>query len=515
MVHRISPYRIAKRARIAARQALPDHHFAQLGISRERLLAFEQQFQGTIVTPNDPNYEQDRQESNPAFQAFPKLICYCVVENDVALSLEMAAEQQLAIAVRSGGHSTAGYSVNNGLVIDLSQMNCVTVNETDATVTAQPGCDFDTFNAALDSTGLHVPTGACGHVCVGGFVQGGGYGYTSRMFGIQCDSVKEMRVMLADGGIVVANASQNQDLLWAMCGGTGGNFGVLLSVTYALYPLPSVWAYAISWQIADAAAVLQMQQAQFTRSGAPPQLGYMMNVGFDPNNNPVALMQGMYCGDEAGGMAALQPLLQLGSAHLVASNSGAYGAMDQWLDNNPYPMPNPPDGWLEDKVSGYVSQPLSVADWQNVVNQFFKYVPNTNAVMYTEPYGGAILNFPAGGNAFVHRQVDANVVVETFWSGNGVGSSEQWILNLQENLFFIGAEVYQNYPRANYNFREAYFGVAFGELLRVKQKYDPNRVFVYQQCISPYPTGAEQPRSLAAAPRRFPDAPIVYARRPR
>jgi hypothetical protein len=516
LAHRISPYRIVKRQRIAARQAMPDQYFANLGITRARLLAFEQQLQGTMVTPGDADYDKDRQLSNPAFQAFPKMICYCVVENDVALCLQIATDYQFWIAIRSGGHSTAGYSVNSGLVIDLSQMNGIVLNDSETTVTVQAGCDFDTFNAALDPTGMHVPTGACGNVCIGGFVQGGGYGYTSRMFGIQCDNVLAMRVMLANGNIVTADVNQNQDLLWAMCGGTGGNFGVLLSVTYALSALPSVWAYAISWPVADAAAVLQMQQALFARSGAPPQLGYMMNIGFDPNGNPAALMQGMYCGDAAGGMAALQPLLNLGNAQLVANNSGAYGAMDQWLDSHPYSMPNNPPGSREDKVSGYLSAPLSVAGWQNVVDQFFNNVPSAAAIMYTEPYGGAIMSPPAGGNAFVHRQVDMNVVFETFWTGDDSAPSEQWLQNLQDQFPFIGDEVYQNYPRSSYtNYRYAYFGDAFRELRMIKMKYDPNGVFTYQQVIQDYPPGAElDPRARAAGPRRFADTPIVYTRPP-
>ena len=79
-------------------------------------------------------------------------------------------------------------------------------------------------------------------MCVAGFVQGGGYGYTSRTFGIQSDKAAAFRVALASGTVVTANERENADLFWALRGGTGGNFGVVLQVSYHMVRLPSVWA---------------------------------------------------------------------------------------------------------------------------------------------------------------------------------------------------------------------------------------------------------------------------------
>jgi hypothetical protein len=237
MAHRKSPRRIAKAAKIAALTATGAHDAAEL----------EAAIAGTIVVPGEHEYERDRQESNPAFQAYPRMIVYCEVPTDVRFAIAYARNAGWQIAIRSGGHSTAGYSVNDGLVIDISRISYVSVDSAAKVALVGAGTDFDTLNAALDGTGLHVPTGACGNVCVAGYMMGGGFGYTSRMYGMNCDNVVAVSVMLADGSIVVANATVNPDLFWAIRGGTGGNFGVLLEVTYGLHDLASVWARAIQW----------------------------------------------------------------------------------------------------------------------------------------------------------------------------------------------------------------------------------------------------------------------------
>ena len=516
MAHRKSPRRIAKLARIGALHKAPPHVFTKLGLPRAALVRLEEKIVGRVVVPGMADYDASRQESNPAFQAFPQIIVYCVVPGDVEACLALSVNYGLWIAVRSGGHSTGGYSVNSGIVIDVSKFQNIAVDSAAMTVTVGPGIDFDVMNGMLDGYALHVPSGACGAVCVGGFMQGGGFGYTSRNYGINCDCVTDVGVMLWDGSMVHANASQNEDLFWAVRGGTGGNFGILLEVTYALQPLPSVWAFAIQWDISQAAAVFYELQQNYTVSGAPQALGYMMNVGHTAGS-PVALIQGMYCGSAADGRQAVASLMAIPTAQLLVDQTGLYGAMDKYLDSHPYSLPDPPDGVKEDKITGYIAQPLSVAQWQTIVDQFLQ-SQSQWSVMYTESYGGAINAFPIDGNAFIHRTAVANLVIDAFWTDDaGRLAAEVWLADFTAVLEpFVSGEIYQNYPRRSYErFRENYWGVAFDTLLEVKQKYDPNNLFHYQQSISPWPEGMA--RKTPSEPRvpGFAKSAIVYERGPR
>lgn len=491
MAHRKSPARIAKDARIAhfqslaTRQAAPNAPGATL--TWEAVAALEAKLVGRIVLPSSPDYNAARQESNPAFQAYPEIIVYCACEHDVLECLAVARTYNVWVAVRCGGHSTAGYSVNSGMVVDLSDLKGVVLDPPRERVHVLPGTDFDHFNGAMNHTGWHVPTGACGSVCVGGFVQGGGYGYTSRAFGIQSDLVESFRVALANGSIVTASAHENPGLYWAMRGGTGGNFGVLLQVTYRMHRLDQVWAWAISWDAAHAAEVLTTMQTHYMKTGAPDALGYMMNLGYQ-NNTPVYMVQGMFCGTRDEGMKAIARLMAIPSAKLLVDKTGTYPDMNIWLEDHPYTLPdNLPDGVAETKACGYISTPLSTSDWQRIID-YFKTSPNPWSLAYLEPYGGAINRYPVADSAFIHRHVDADLVVDVFWTNDTERAQmEAWLdgfMNLVKP--FLNGHVYQNYPDARLqDFAHAYWGPAYPQLQQIKAQYDPENFFHFQQSIQP------------------------------
>lgn len=490
MAHRKSDRRIAKARRIAHWRERSANHTPDPSskLSWTALADLETSLAGRVVLPGDPDYNEARQESNPAFQSYPQVIVYCASERDVLLCLAFARTTGLWVAVRCGGHSTAGYSVNDGMVIDLSELHSVVLDEANATVHVGAGTDFDRFNAAMDGTGWHVPTGACGSVCVGGFVQGGGYGYTSRAFGIQCDKAANFRIALADGRIVNANDRENPDLFWALRGGTGGNFGIVLQVSYRMVRLDQVWAFAVSWDAAHAAEVLELMQQRFMKTGAPDQLGYMMNLGY-VGGAPVYMVQGMYCGSRDEGLAAIAAWLEVPSAQLLVDRMGTYPQMDIYLEDHPYSLPdNLPDGAAETKASGYIDRPLTRAQWQSIVD-YFQTSPNGWTLAYLEPYGGAINRMPVGDTAFIHRHVDTDLVVDVFWTNDQERQQmDAWLEGFMQLLRpMMNGHVYQNYPDARLaDFRHAYFGLAFDRLLEVKKRYDPDNFFHYQQSIRPW-----------------------------
>jgi len=505
-------------------------------IPRERLKAAQAAIQGYFVLPGDPAYDTDRKLSNPVFNAYPTVIIYCEVESDVAIALELARGQKLPFTVRSGGHCTAGFSAGPGALIDVSNLNDATVDAAQAIATAGTGCQFKKFDAVLASYGLHVPGGECEDVCIGGFMQGGGYGFTSVTYGMNCDNVIDFRMMLADGQIITASESVNTDLWWAVRGGTGGNFGVLLSVRYRLVPLGDVFGWALIWPLQtesdfeNATGAMMTLQSNYMLANLQPALNIQVSLCFQPGTQagappgtplqPYLMVRGLYVGSEADGQAAIQMLCDLPGAILQWSKTDSFFVLNDELLSVPYSMPCfPPEvtSWpCEDKASRYVSRPLAASEWRGLLNCFVS-SPNTWSYFYMEFYGGAINAYPQGENAFVHRNAAFNAVLDVFWLDEaGRPVAEDFLLGWMDYMAPMwNGEIYQNYPRLDepaYGAR--YWADAQADLFAVKTKYDPSHSFTFAQEIRQPLLPQAQTGASAQASSRVKQAlglPIVYA----
>ncbi|MBK7606896.1 MAG: FAD-binding oxidoreductase [Saprospiraceae bacterium] len=297
-------------------------------LSIDQLISLEQSITGKLVFPWNPDYEQDRKDFNDVYPACPVVIVYAVCFDDLRECLKIAQDNGLQFTIRSGGHSLAGYSVCDGMVIDMSMMKHVHVDVTSQTLTVDAGAAFGDIFPILEQYGLHMPGGGCPTVCVAGYMQGGGYGLTSRAFGMNCDCVLEVMVMLADGRIVKANQNLNSDLFWAVRGGTGGNFGILLNIKYQLVPLGLIWGIKITWNIdpspGDAAQALYLIQEQYLTDNAFANLGIETILATDTDGKKKVFFCAVWIGDEAGFDMALAPLLDVPGAQVVFKIQGKY-----------------------------------------------------------------------------------------------------------------------------------------------------------------------------------------------
>jgi FAD/FMN-containing dehydrogenase len=496
MAHRKSRTLVTKEAKIQSWSKLPDKAFEKSKITRETAIRLENATQFKLVWRWDASYDKDRQEFDPAFQEYPILIGYPQTAWDIAILLDFsrdAGPDHLPVVCRSGGHSTAGYSVvTDGIVIDMSLFDSVTVDAVSKRATVGPGVSFETLNKALDQYGLHVPGGECEDVCIGGYMQGGGYGFTSREFGMNCDNVERFTMLTYDSlgaHVVTASPTVNPRLFWAARGGTGNNFGVLLDVTYRLQTLGTLWGFGIKWtNLQDAPAALLAMQNGYMKVGASPKLGHLPVIMVQKGDAGASLgTYGLYDGTRAQGLAAIKPLLAIGSAKLVLDQSNSYMKLNEILLPDPNLPPNVTSFPPEVKQSAYISQPMDLAGCAAIVNYFGTRPNNTNAVFF-EPYGGVINSYPANGNAFIHRDAYMDIYVDSFWFKDSDRKAAEAWLDGYVKIFdqYSNGQQYQNYPRRNTpNYPEAFWGPAYPALQQIKAEYDPLNVFKFPMGIVP------------------------------
>ena len=393
-----------------------------LGLSPRELEELQRRIRGKVVAPGMPEYAKAR-IGNPVYpHTFaPKLVVYCAVPNDIAVCLEAARRHQWRTTCRSGGHSSAGFSVNNGLVIDVSLMNHVAVDLRRRRANVGAGTTLGELNSVLDTYGLHVPGGTCNDVGVAGHMMGGGYGFTSRQYGLNCDNVVGVKVMLADGTIVEGTPKLNPDLHWAVRGGTGNQFGVLLDVTYELAEVYELWGFCLRWDGADAAQVLAELQSGYMRNGAADALGYLA-VFTTFSGKPGLAVVGTYNGPANEGRQQLAALQSIGSASLTIDTTDTYANLNEALLKVLPGIPDPPQGQAvyEAKQASYIARPLGADGWQRVID-FYGSTPNPYNIVVIEPYGGAISRYPVEDSAFVHRAVNMDFFVNSFWVGQPDG----------------------------------------------------------------------------------------------
>jgi FAD/FMN-containing dehydrogenase len=479
------------------------------GSSAEPNLPFEElellsnHLVGDLVLPGHDSYDMDRKIFNARFDPHPAAIARCMVERDVRLCIDTVRTFKIPFSIRAGGNSFAGYSASDGMIIDVGRIDDVFVDRENLVATVGCGCSFGKLNSILNDHRLHLPLGDAKRVRTAGFMQGGGFGLTSRTFGMNSDSVLEVRVLLADGRVVRASETINHDLWWAVRGGTGGNFGVLLNTRYRLRSAPKQNPWCLGWRLSqdydldDAVSALITLQRAFIDSNSSPEMNVSAVVVFladQPNGPPQVpwlVMAGTYVGSEAEMDALLEPLL---------ANRGCWPMFLPLFGARPQ--------LKFDRCSRLVSRSLGSETWRSILSHFLTHTPNRLSTLQIDVWGGAIASYPRERSAFIHRDVAFNIGLTVWWQDESEETALRSFQSSWSDLLkpFWNGHIYQNFPSADApDYRSNYWGDAFPALFAVKQKYDPEGLFNFPQSITSgdrKPPPAKWPATIVEALRR-------------
>ena len=450
--------------------------------------ALASSFQGQIVRPADPAYDEHRKIWNGSIDRRPALIARCADRSDVTAAVRLAKDQGLLVAVRGGGHSYPGHSVcDGGIVIDLRLMNGIRVDPESRSVRAQAGALLGELDRATQPFGLGVPAGFVSHTGLAGLTLGGGIGFTMRKYGLTIDNLTSVDMITAEGEFVKASGDHNADLFWGLRGG-GGNFGIVIEFEFALNPIgPEVFAGPIFWPIEEAPKLLRFYRDwisdcpdELTTSVVQRKVAASPVVPADLVGKPVIAIVGCYAGSVEDGEKVMRPLKEFGSPVLDLCGPKPY-LVEQSMFDGGYPH-----GWWYYVRSCDVTE-LS-DDVIDIMADFGARItsPITTAGIWQR--GGAVARVGEDETAFNGRGAGHTFNINgNTKTADGFEAEREWARSYWSALEPYHTSVYVNFmmEEGEEGIRRAYGPSKYDRLKALKRMYDPTNLFRLNQNISP------------------------------
>ncbi len=449
-----------------------------IGALRDRL-------EGRLITPDSVDYDEARTTINRQRRS-PLAIARVTSAADVAATVNFAREHAIPLAVRSGGHSIAGFSMVDGsIVIDFSAMRGVDIDATTRTARVQAGATSGDLAAPAAEHGLALTTGDTSSVGMGGLVTGGGVGFMARRFGLAIDNLLSAEVVTAAGEIVTASEASHPDLFWAIRGG-GGNVGIVTEFTFRLASVPHILGGVIV-QPATPGVVRGYLDVGLAAPDDLTTLAHIMPMPplpFAPREwvgKPVVLTLVTWTGEIDAGQAALAPLRALAEPIAEMIVPMPYPAMYDFTAQNTLPHAA--------SIRMMFADDLSDGAIRAIVDAVHNATSETSIVQL-RAMGGAYGRVPNDATAFAHRDRNYFVAIINVWFDlpQDRAPHEAWTESLWATIQPEGKGVYVNFleNEGQERIREAYPHGAYERLRDVKTTYDPRNLFRFNQNILPY-----------------------------
>lgn len=445
---------------------------------------------GEVVVQDDPEYNEARLVSNyyTSRDKYPDVIVYSKNTLDVQNAIRFALCHHLPIRVRSGGHNHEGFSTGTGVVlIDVSQMKKIDIDKTKNIATVQPGLNGGELYKNLFANGLTQVGGTCAEVGISGLILTGGMGPLVRKVGMACDALISLEMVTAKGEIIRATKdNEHRDLFWASCGGGGGNFGVVTSLTLRVYPAEKVTWFNIGWNWEQPVEqIITSWQDFFAKNDARWYSHLDLWSKAFPTDQykkqPIKVL-GVFWGTPEEAKRELAPLLKIGTPQSQTIEMVTWDKAIELLENSTsvYISQKP-----EYKSSGAYAMHKLPKEGVKTITSTLEHstTPLLNVLFFT--LGGASKNVAPTDTAYFYRNADFFLVYSTQWlqkDKDKIQIGELDTLRQQLTPFTQGDYV-GNPDRNLTDYLTSYYGDNVRRLKCIKRKYDPDNVFNFEQGI--------------------------------
>jgi FAD/FMN-containing dehydrogenase len=440
--------------------------------------------EGEVVLPGSPRYDEVRRPQIPRFHDVrPQAVVLCRTPEDVVEAIAFARRSGIEVAVRSGGHDFAGRSSGPGMVLDLTPMHSLEVSDSLAIV--GPGLRLGDLYAALARYQATIPGGCGATVGIGGQALGGGLGLLGRSRGLTSDQLVGAEVVLADGRVVECDEQHHEDLFWALRGAGAYGLGVVTRLTLRTEPEAAATSFHLKWPYELASALIAAWQ-EWSPTG-PDELAasLLVTVGGEAGADPVVHLFGSMISSETETATLLAEVVSTTDADAAVSERAhmRYGSLKNYLAKRG-PGDQEDENGRPYMKSEFFREPLPTEAVEALVDLFVRgRRPGEARKLDFMPWGGAYNRMAANATAFPHRQelflLEHSVVVPAGGDAAATEAARAWLSDSWELVHPSGSGgVYANFPDVDLpDEHRAYWGANLERVRRVKEKYDPERVF--------------------------------------
>ncbi|CAO2822559.1 unnamed protein product [Amaranthus hypochondriacus] len=463
-----------------------------------------------IYTRDNSSYQEilDNRANNLRYQQSttrkPLLIVAPKSELNVPAVVICARANGLKIKTRSGGHDYEGISFTAPypfILLDMFNLNSVDVNIEDESAWVQSGATLgQIYYRIAEKSPVHAfPAGICPSVGAGGHFSGGGYGALMRKYGLSVDNIVDARVVDANGRIL-DREMMGEDFFWAIRGGGGSSFGVILAWKLHLVRVPpKVTVFDIAKNVFSPGVNHMLYKWQniahklpkdlLIRAESSPSLDSQGNITI------YASFISMFIGDTDGLLHIMNK--RFPELRLKRSDCKEMSWIDSAMFWHRIPEGTPREILLTydikhpsyRKIKGdFVKKPIPEAS----LPQVWEKIRQLDCVLYMEwtPYGGRMAEIDESAVPFAHRKgVSFMVFYDFLWLEDG---KDEYYLNKAREFYGFMEQFASNSPReAVLNYVdldlefgwEKYFKGNFPKLVMIKTKVDPTDFFSHEQSI--------------------------------
>jgi FAD/FMN-containing dehydrogenase len=435
---------------------------------------------GRVLYPDSPGYGDACKLWNAMIERRPGAIAQVATEDDAVRAVRFARANGVLLAVKGGGHNIAGKAlVDGGIVVDFARMRRVTVDPAARTARVEPGATLADVDRATQQHGLVVPTGVNSTTGIAGLTLGGGFGWTTRKFGLTIDNLRSVRLVTADGSVLTVDRKQQPDLFWAIRGG-GGNFGLVTEFEFDLHPAgPEVFAGLVVHPFAELANVVKSYEHALAT--APDELTCWIVLRKAPplpflpaewHGREVVVLAMCYIGPLANAEAATAPLRRIGRPVADAVGPAPFAAWQQAFD--PLLTPGARNYWKSHDVATF--DDVSIEIIRNAIAA----LPTEECEVFFGHLGGAMTRVAADATAWPNRKAHFAVNVHTRWrERRDDARCVAWARHLYDELapHAMGSRYVNFIPEGDEARVADAYGANYERLLSIKKRFDADNLF--------------------------------------